>query len=488
MMVFVLIITSIYLSYPIIDPDFFWHLKTGQWIWQHKSLPAVDPFTSPPIPPPSPQTEFILSSYWFSQLTLYGFYAIGEMSGIVVRRWIIAGISCAIFARWANLRNSSVTAVMMLGSVLILEKFPLDRPQFISFICFGALLVILFKFFECPDRWPLWRFQVSLSLLMVVWANMHAGFFVGLAILILCVVTEGCKFIHPTLSPLLRKDYKILLVATFTALAASFLNPNPINSIKMLASVLDVKAMQDTGNTEYMNVIETFKIYHNYVDVIILILMLLTAVVVSCSRQRKNLTWIGILLATGYMGCLHMRYMPFFLISATMFSMKVFETELIARRTKLFLYALLLAVTIYCVRDEAQPLRNAMEYGWVSPYNYPTMAADFIAANNLQGNVFTLYNWGGYMIWQLGPENKIFCDGRNLYVNRTLELNNSFSVASTHTPYWKELFDKYNIQIVVLPLFETSSVPITLTQSVRMDKDWVMVFARYNTAVFIRAV
>ena len=123
MLALALVVATIFLSRPLYDPDFYWHLKTGQWIWQHKSLPATDPFTIPPLPPPSPRTEFILSSYWLSQLILYVFYSLGGMSGIIALRWILAGISFAICTRWANLRNSSVAAVMLLGSIQIFYSY-----------------------------------------------------------------------------------------------------------------------------------------------------------------------------------------------------------------------------------------------------------------------------------------------------------------------------------------------------------------------------
>ena len=42
----VLVATALaYLLRPIMDPDFFWHLKTGEWIREHRGLPASDPFS-----------------------------------------------------------------------------------------------------------------------------------------------------------------------------------------------------------------------------------------------------------------------------------------------------------------------------------------------------------------------------------------------------------------------------------------------------------
>ena len=28
------------------EPDLWWHIKTGEWIWQHHAVPTTDPFSS----------------------------------------------------------------------------------------------------------------------------------------------------------------------------------------------------------------------------------------------------------------------------------------------------------------------------------------------------------------------------------------------------------------------------------------------------------
>jgi hypothetical protein len=43
--------------------------------------------------------------------------------------------------------------------------------------------------------------------------------------------------------------------------------------------------------------------------------------------------------------------------------------------------------------------------------NYPEKAVTYLRAHPFEGNVFSHYNWGGYLIWQY-PEKKVFVDGR----------------------------------------------------------------------------
>jgi hypothetical protein len=94
--------------------------------------------------------------------------------------------------------------------------------------------------------------------------------------------------------------------------------------------------------------------------------------------------------------------------------------------------------------------------------------------------------WGGYMIWRVGPEKKIFYDSRTLNVQRAWEYDNSKIVTVNQRPYWKGLFATYNIRVAVLPKYEADGSPNVLTQSVSTDPEWTMVFAAENEVVLVR--
>jgi len=42
---------------------------------------------------------------------------------------------------------------------------------------------------------------------------------------------------------------------------------------------------------------------------------------------------------------------------------------------------------------------------------YPEKAVEYLNKNKIKGNIFSLYGWGGYLVWN-APHNKIFIDGR----------------------------------------------------------------------------
>src|SRR5271168_3114869 len=50
------------------DPDTYWHIAAGNWIWAHGAVPTVDPFSSSLAGAPWTAHE------WFAELILAGAY------------------------------------------------------------------------------------------------------------------------------------------------------------------------------------------------------------------------------------------------------------------------------------------------------------------------------------------------------------------------------------------------------------------------------
>lgn len=486
MVLLLFVIVCMYLSRPLYDPDFYWHLKTGEWIWQHKSLPHFDPFGVPPLSEISPRTEFISTSYWLLQLIMYGFYSMFGMSGIVLFRWIVAGISLLICGRWANLRNSNALVVVAIGTIQILEYYFIERPQFISFICFGALLVLLFRFFEERTQRTLGSLLIPLSLLMTIWANMHGGFLIGQAIIVYCVVTEGIKFLHPSFSPLAKQHYRIVLISSIAALAASFINPNAVNLIKYLPIIFDAGHYANKNILEELSLLRYYQETRDGTAVTYAVTIVVTLVALLVSKHRKNITWVGILAGTAFMGFQHMRLMPFFLVSAMIFMTRYVGTELFAIKGRVLLMAMLVFTTVYSVRDEFPRIVSTLKSGWVPADHFPVEAADFISANHIKGSVYTTMEWGGYMIWRVGTEKKIFHDSRVFNLQRAWEYNNSQIITTNQRPYWKGLFNMYSIGIVIVPQYEASGEPNLLSQSIAADSEWKAIFSNGNEVVFVK--
>jgi hypothetical protein len=80
----------------------------------------------------------------------------------------------------------------------------------------------------------------------------------------------------------------------------------------------------------------------------------------------------------------------------------------------------------------------------------PEAAVSFIASQRPPAPILNHYNWGGYFIWRLYPEYRVYIDGRaDLYGDAFMdELATTYYLRGDS---WRSIFEKWGIQTVVLP-------------------------------------
>jgi hypothetical protein len=86
---------------------------------------------------------------------------------------------------------------------------------------------------------------------------------------------------------------------------------------------------------------------------------------------------------------------------------------------------------------------------YYNPDTVPVPAADFLAEERLAEPFFNVYNHGGYLMWRLGPEEKVFIDGRSeVFAGRPV----ADYLDILHGKRLKELVDdSYHLNYFILP-------------------------------------
>ena len=177
---------------PIVDPDFPFHLKTGEYIYQHKEIPVDDPFSFYGEGVFTDREKFTLSQYWIAQIIFYKLYSLLGPTGIILLRAII--FSAFIFLLWVVLRKRGFYSSLIIAFLMtiMLQSSKVDRPQFFSFLFMVILILLLERFRKSPHS------KISLFFippLMLLWANMHAGFVFGIAVISIYALSEGLKLV-----------------------------------------------------------------------------------------------------------------------------------------------------------------------------------------------------------------------------------------------------------------------------------------------------
>jgi hypothetical protein len=496
------LMTVIFLSLtqPIFSPDFWWHLATGKWIWNNGSLMQEDPFNFMTFPEePEIRRDFILKQYWLSQVLLYLTYLAGGFKGIIILRALVLTIMFlgiyTLMRRDGTGRAVSALLLFMSWWVVVREFGYIGiRPQMFSSM-FGVLLVLTLEELRRGRRLAIY----ALPLLMLLWANMHAGYTFGL--LIISIYTAGIA--------LRREGSKAVYVSLVAAILLSLLNPSGYSALLLLVS-----QFLEPGDVK--NIIESVaeqKSVFSYSGIggVMRRLPVFSALIfISAGSFITALPWIRrirIELLLLYILLLSMavsaaRYNIFFATLAAFIAAvntrwalswiwkRLSELPHAAAIGALVSILVILGLTVPILADgyRSTALMHAKPYE--DDYGG---AAEYLRNNNITGRVFNDYGPGGYLIWSLYPGSQVFMDGRGLYLKgyetgrRTLVDPFSSAPGTYGTPLYRKLSQDYGIDIAVLSgCDKTSGVLIRLSLALLRDSKWHVVYADDTAIVFMK--
>ncbi len=184
------LITLFYANvFPLEHTDIWAHTAYGRWIAEHHQLPDREPL--------SPFTdESLRGAYypWLTQVAYYVVYSAGaQAAGADPVRQIEGGVAglltlhllllAATFAFWlvafTRASGSVWVGIGGVGLVFVALGFPLavQRPQLVGVAAFAAIMAAVTRY--GPSR----RALVWVPLLIVLWANAHGSFLMGLVLL-----------------------------------------------------------------------------------------------------------------------------------------------------------------------------------------------------------------------------------------------------------------------------------------------------------------
>src|SRR5581483_8169077 len=156
----------------ISDPDFWWHLRTGQYIVETGTIPHTDPFAF------TAQGKEWVTHEWLSEVIIYALYRVGELALLTL---VFAGIITLALGLvyWRSVgRPYLAWFALLLGALATAPTWGV-RPQMISLLLMSVFLVLL-DFYGAKDDW---RFLVPLPILTALWVNLHSGYALGLVVI-----------------------------------------------------------------------------------------------------------------------------------------------------------------------------------------------------------------------------------------------------------------------------------------------------------------
>lgn len=461
----------------LVDGDTGWHIRAGEWILTHHRFPTSDFFSFTK----SGQPWFAWE--WLWEVAFAWLYRLAGMAGVILGNLVVLCLMSMYLFRLVLRRSANhtiaigVTLLAMLG----MSVYFLARPHLVSFLFAVILLKLLDRWRESGRGLP-W-----IVLLFVVWANLHPGFVAGIIILAAYTAGDLANALSAS-EPGRRTDLLLRFRRSFLLTAACGVAPllNPYG-YRLYAHM-------------YSFVSDSYVLYHiNEYKVVdfrtgpgrIFEFMLFMSAPAALSRLlKREFTVPFLFLAWAHLALTSQRNIPFFMIVMAA-PVALWIEEMVAvfshdhaqdsvrDETRDPIYGFPLLSTLFLVlifvllRTPGSPPKFRPQY---DPSIYPAQALAAVRQMSPSTRMVTTDVWGGYLIYRLYPDVRVFWDGRADFYGTPY--NQAAVDALMGRPGWDTTLAKNRITAVLVPV--NQPIASLLTQSA----DWHVVYRDQVAVLF----
>jgi hypothetical protein len=458
---------------PLWDSDFWWHIASGRDILQHGRLPDVDPFGVFGAGD-SVRNGTVLKGQWLGQVVLYQAFAWLGIDGVIALRVLVL-LACVglVYVRARLLNAAPAVLWLVLGLVALnATGFGGERPQLLSFL-FAAL------FFLCVDltvarrdaRW-----LISLPFIALLWANSHGGVILG-------VVLLGLVAFFQVLREDADRRWRLAwLMAWGLVVIASLLTPNGIETYYYLLD-LEGSALQ-SRTSEYVSALTLYTLGFVWPQTWVYAFLAVTLAAAWGWWRERQWQWLVFCLFLAAISVSAFRYFAFLIFLAAPYVAAGLSrgfSFLSVRRARTIAEGVMAAVLVLGL--VVGGARGLLFQGGFYQTAYPVAIADFAEQQGLRGRAFNSLEWGGYLLWRLAPNAKLYIDGRMLDQQRFAPYTHILWA----TPPGLQWFERENFDLVILPhhgRFDPERYKLIDYLAAR--RDWVMLYSDAQGVVFQR--
>jgi len=474
MQVYVFAYAFFFASRPLSDGDFWWHLRTGEFIVRNHSIPRTDPFSFSNFGKPWVAHE------WLSDLIFYLVYSHFGFNTLIFVFAVLTAVAFLIVFVRCNAHAFVGVFATLLATSSVLTTVGV-RPRAFTLLFASFYLLVLTRYTQGRESKPLWL----LVPVMALWVNLHAGFLIGLvliAVTTLGVFMDGLMEGKALMSA--WPSVKKLLLVLAASCGAVLLNPQGIK-IFLFPFEFFFSPVQQNQIDDWLS-----PNFHLPEFLPLALLILGTTAALALSPTRPKISEMLLFLSTLYATLKSNRHVAIFaLVAAPLLAnylqswiesttlKKSFGRDRSERpdRASIFFAVLVLiplvALTIQLKKEIYSPPRQER-------VGVPLQAVAFMKAQNLTGRTFTDPNiWSGYLIWEM-PQNPVFIDGRiDMYGDDFVK---HYIKIISGAEDWENTFDQYQMRVAII---SPSSV---LRLSMQKSTKWQQTYSDEMAVVFAR--
>ncbi len=439
-----------------LDTDFWWHLRAGQLSIANGS-PVMQDLTTFSV-----SGSNWVNHSWLSQIIYFLIQNYLGNIGVMISVAIFGTLT--IFFVFIRLKsNPIINGFTVLLCVLATAVVWSPRPQLLTLLFFAILTYLLYEYSVFEKKIPTYLIPI----LFLVWGNLHAGFTIGVILLVSILIGKILDFFigndksNPERNKILIRWFLLIVVCVLIVM----INPNGIGIWQVQFNTLSIPSLQ--------NLIPEWASpnFHELYQQPFLWIWLLLAFFFMANKSDYSFATIVPLVLLGGLGFLSRRNYVYFAV----FSIPILSNELqrfyeiyikkvlsesglfeklmkfnqesntkVSKFINLFFVGLLL----FLLLGKIVYLGSPIIYDAYESANFPKSAMLTLEKYDLsEAQCLNSYTWGGYLSWK-NPDLKIFIDGRtDLFGEKIIQ---DWIEMVNGGDNWEEKFAYYGINCVFL--------------------------------------
>ena len=383
-----------------LEGDLWWHVAAGQRILSTGHFPTTDPYSFTVHGNPWMAYE------WLGEVVLALAARLHSLEGLQILLVLLVAALVVLTYCYAWVRTGNhLASAAAVALLMVVEQagFTL-RPQMIGYV-FLMITLISLDLFKQGRLKSLW----FLPIIFFLWVNTHSSFVVGLVV-VACYWAGGLvgfQWGNLVADRWEERKRRYLLRVSLASVLAVFLTPY---GARLAAYPFELMLMQPLNvmvNSEWSQL--DFSVSWGLAFLFIVLAWIVAQII--CPIVYRVEIIVPLLLVT-YVSFLHGRFLLLFVamfapILATFLARWLPSYD--AAKERYIMNAVFIAALL-CGGLALWP-SNARLQGSLRRV-YPVGAVEYLRAHPVPSSMFNDENWGGFLIWSLAPEHKVFIDGR----------------------------------------------------------------------------
>jgi hypothetical protein len=447
-----------------VDPDLWWHVKTGELILSTHKWATTDPYSYTSHGAPW------MSCEWLGDVLFAAVYRVGGLRGLEALLIVLASAVMLALYGLATLRSGNSKAGFVAAAALLALanlSFTL-RPQMLGYLFLIVTLIALERFKQGKQR-AVWL----LPILFLVWINTHGSWIVGLGVIALYIACGLVDFQMRRLETRRWTKSERLRLETVFMLCLATIPITPYGTRLAMYPFTVASSLPVSVASVLEWQVMPFNLAGGKIFLVLILVFFLMQMVF-----RFSWSLFEVLLLIGGVGlaCLHLRFVmlfvPFFApLLATVVARWLAAYDK-AKDQYLLNFALTMGIVIAMVHYF--PPRKDLEK--VVADKFPVQALEYLNDHPVPGPMLNSYGFGGYLILS---GYKTFIDGRSELFEQTGILDDYMHITLLR-PGAMQVLSGYHVRSCLMQRGEPLSTVLGAMP------EWQTVYSDPVSVIFVR--